>query len=211
MEADFRRRIDSASTKEAADNIRYERYQWECEQEGRLPMPRDEWQVATDRLRANQDRGLASEDTVLDSLCIQNNNYAQTPDGQLRSLITYESEEEGIATRPDGITESKWIDVKSIEKGTAYYTKQLRVQKEGALKGYPDGRQRDLAIVISNRNRTDVQPSEPLADAAVVLHRNAQTGKWSIWDKRANKDQGDWQNITDKQAASILGGTIPQY
>lgn len=208
MEADFRRRIDSASTKEAADNVRYERYLWECEQEGRLPMPRDEWQIITDRLRANQDRGQAAEDAVLNALGIQNNNYARTPDGQPRSPITYESDE-GIVTRPDGVTESKWIDVKFIEKGTAYYTEQLRAQKEGALKGYPDGKQRDLAVVLSNNNRTDVKPSEPLANAAVVIHYKAQTEKWSIWDKRANNDQGDWQNITDSQAASILGGTRP--
>ncbi|BAZ12033.1 hypothetical protein NIES4071_38610 [Calothrix sp. NIES-4071] len=159
MEADFRRRIDSASTKEAADNVRYERYQWECEQEGRLPMPRDEWQETTDRLRANQNRGQACEDAALEALGIQNNNYARTPDGQLRSPITYESDE-GIVTRPDGVTESKWIDVKSIEKGIAYYTDQLRAQKEGARHGYPDGKQRDLAVVISNSNRTDVQQAQ---------------------------------------------------
>jgi uncharacterized protein YjbI with pentapeptide repeats len=75
-------------------------------------------------------------------------------------------------------------NVKSIEQGTAYYTDQLRAQKEGALKGHPDGKQRDLAVVISNNNRTDVQPSKPLADSAKVLHRNAETGKWSLWDKR---------------------------
>ena len=51
MEADFRRRINNASTKEEADTVRYERYQWECEQEGRSSIPRNEWQETTDRLR----------------------------------------------------------------------------------------------------------------------------------------------------------------
>lgn len=100
--------------------------------------------------------------------------------------------------------------LRNILRNAAYYTDQLRAQKEGALKGHPDGKQRDLAVVISNNNRTDVQPSKPLADSAKVLHRNAQTGKWSLWDKRANKGQGGWQDITDDKAASILGGTIRQ-
>lgn len=209
MEADFRRRINSASTKEEADSVRYERYQWECEQEGRSSMARNEWQETTDRLRANQDRGQAYEDAALDALGIQNNNYSQTPDGQLRSLITYKSDE-GIVTRPDGVTESKWVDVKSQEKGTVYYTDQLRAQKEGANVGHPDGKQRNLAVVISNINQGDTQPSKPLADSAEVLHRNAQTGKWSFWDKRANKGQGGWQDISDSKAAYILGAKIPQ-
>ncbi|BAZ12032.1 hypothetical protein NIES4071_38600 [Calothrix sp. NIES-4071] len=51
---------------------------------------------------------------------------------------------------------------------------------------------------------------KPLADAAIVLHHNFETGKWSIWDKRANKAQGGWQDITDDQAASTLKGSTPQ-
>ncbi|MBW4510482.1 MAG: hypothetical protein KME64_28795 [Scytonematopsis contorta HA4267-MV1] len=170
-------------------------------------MTREEWQLATDRLRANQDKGQADEDAALEALNIQNNNYARTPDGKLRNPITYESDE-GIVTRPDGVTESKWVDVKSVDKGTVYYTEQLRAQKEGARKGHPDGKQRDLTVVLSNINRTEVQPSRPLADSADVLHRNSQNGQWSFWDKRANKGQGAWQNITDDQAASILGSEI---
>jgi|GEM_PF-4130953 hypothetical protein len=209
MEADFRRRINNALSKEEADNLRYQRYQWECEQEERSVMARDEWQETTDRLRANQNRGQEEEDAALDALNIQNNNYAQSLDGQIRSPIVYESEA-GVATRPDGVTETKWIDVKSQSEGTVYYTDQLRAQKEGAFLGHPDGKQRDLAVIISNRNRTDIQPSRPLADSVVIVHRDAQTGKWSFWDKRANKGQGGWQDITDSRAAAILGGTIPQ-
>jgi hypothetical protein len=209
MEADFRRRIKLASTKEEADSVRYERYQWECEQEGRSPISKKQWQETTDRLRANQQRGQELEDAALYAFNIQNNNYAQTPDGQLRSPILYESDE-GIVTRPDAITESNWVDVKSQEKGTVYYTDQLRAQKEGANIGHPDGKPRGLAVVISNDNRSDVQPSKPLADSAKLLHRNAQTGKWSFWDKRANKGQGGWQDISEDKAASILGGTIPK-
>lgn len=49
-----------------------------------------------------------------------------------------------------------------------------------------------------------------LSDAAVVLHHNFETGKWSFWDKRANKGQGGWQDVTDDQATSTLGGSTPQ-
>ncbi len=42
------------------------------------------------------------------------------------------------------------------------------------------------------------------------MHRDSQTGQWSIWDTRANKGQGGWTPITDGLAASTLGGSIPQ-
>jgi hypothetical protein len=210
--ADFRKRIDSAPNQEAAEDIRYERYKWECDQEGRTPLPKDEWQVATDRLRANQLRGRENEDAALEAIGVQNNNYAQTPNGQPRNPITYESQE-GVVTRPDSVTDSKWIDVKSAEQGTVYYTEQLRAQKEGAVSGHPDGRQRDLAVVISNDqvpNADNIRPSRPLADNALVFHRNSATGEWAVWDKAANRGQGGWKSITDDQAASSLGGKIPQ-
>ncbi|MBR8835452.1 MAG: hypothetical protein DSM106950_15875 [Stigonema ocellatum SAG 48.90 = DSM 106950] len=76
--------------------------------------------------------------------------------------------------------------------------------------GHPDGKQRDLAVVISNNNPNNVRPSRPLADNAIILHHNSQTGKWSIWDTRANKGQGGWIPMTDELAAYTLGGKIPQ-
>ena len=210
--ADFRKRIDEAEVngdKVEADNVRYERYKYEQEQEGRTPSSRDKWQVLNDRLRANQARGRENEDNALASTGVQNNNYAQTPDGQPRTPITYKSED-GVVTRPDGVTGSKWVDVKAVEEGTVYYTDQLRAQKEGALSGHPDGKPRDLAVVISNDNPTAVRPSKPLADNGTILHRDSQSGQWSVWNKRANKDQGGWTPVTPDQAASALGGQIPE-
>ncbi len=209
--AEFRKRIDEAKAngnKVEADNVRYERYLDECKQEGRTPKSRDDWQVATDRLRANQARGRANEDAALESAGVQNNNYAQTPDGTSRDLITYTTSE-GVVTRPDGVTDSKWVDVKSVEEGTVYYTEQLRAQKEGALSGHPDGTPRDLAVVIANKDPKAVRPSGPLADDAIVVHRNSETEQWSVWDKRANEGQGGWTPINPDQAASALGGKIP--
>jgi hypothetical protein len=209
--AEFRKRIDEAEAngnKVEADNVRYERYKYEQEQEGRTPSSRDEWQVHTDRLRANQARGRANEDAALESAGVQNNNYAQTPGGTSRDLITYTSSD-GVVTRPDGVTDSKWVDVKSVEEGTVYYTEQLRAQKEGAVSGHPDGTPRDLAVVIANKDPKAVRPSEPLANNATVVHRNSETGQWSVWDKRANNNQGGWTPIQPDQAASALGGKIP--
>jgi uncharacterized protein DUF4157 len=202
MEAEYRRRIDSATDNIVeADNIRYERHQRRAEAENRPAMDRDDWQEATDRLRENTRRGRIDEDAALESTGIQNNNYAESVAGGQRSPVTYTDPRTGITTRPDGVTDSNWVDVKSVNEGTVYFTDQLRTQMRGAAP------QRGLAVVITNPARNAVRPSGPLADAAVVVHRNSATGRWARWSPSMNDGGGGWTSISRSEASSLLGGS----
>jgi len=198
-DSNFRQRIDEAPNQAAADDVRYERYQARGGQ-----MDREEWQAATDRLRANQAQGRADEDNALNDLGIENNNYNQTSDGQPRDIVRYTSDD-GVSTRPDGVTDSHWVDVKSQSEGTVYYTQQLRAESEGAQS---DGG-KELGVIISNDDASAVRPSGPLADNATVLHNDPQTGQWSVWDTSANDGDGGWSPITQGQAKSLLNGPPP--
>ena len=64
------------------------------------------------------------------------------------------------------------------------------------------------AVVITNDNPSGVRPSGPLAENALVLHRDTKTGKWRAWDIHLNDGEGGWsRTITSEQVATLLGGT----
>ncbi|MDT5062503.1 MAG: hypothetical protein QOH63_2962 [Acidobacteriota bacterium] len=202
VERDFRRRIDSAPNEDLANDARYERHQWEAQQDGREPMPRNEWNESTARLRANAARGRVDENNTLNAGGVENNNLStSTLTGESREVVTYESTE-GVVTRPDGITDARWVDVKSIDEGTIFFDSQLRAEQEGARQAG-----KGLAVVLTNEDAAVVRPSGPLASNASVLHRNSATGEWSAWNPRANGGAGGWTPIDAGQATSILGGS----
>lgn len=200
----WRQLIDNPPPGRTADDMRYQRYRQTTLEEGRTPSARTRWDEQNARLRENSARGRLSEDQALESVGVNNNNYTTTASGQPRDVVRYDTRIDGrpISVRPDGVSGSHWIDVKSTS-GTQYYTEQLRAQAQGAQEA---GRR--LAVVLTNSGEA-VRPSGPLGDAADVFFRNSETGSWARWNIRANNGQGGWVDITADQARRMLGGTTP--
>ncbi|NOK62648.1 MAG: hypothetical protein GFH27_549293n106 [Chloroflexi bacterium AL-W] len=201
---EWRQLIDNPPPGRTADDMRYQRYRQTALEEGRTPSARTRWDEQNARLRENNARGRLSEDQALESVGVNNNNYGTTPSGQPRDVVRYDTTIDGrpISVRPDGVSSSHWIDVKSTT-GTQYYTEQLRAQAQGAQEA---GRR--LAVVLTNSGEA-VRPSGPLSDAADVFFRNSDTGNWARWNARANNGQGGWVNVTAEQAQRMLGGGTP--
>jgi len=198
LEADYRKRIDSAP-EHLKDDVRFDRHRARAKLEGRDPMKRGDWDDSVERLRASSARGTADEGAALGSVGAKNNNLVAEV-GEPRTFTVGD-----VTVRPDSITPTRVVDVKSIEKGTLFYDAQLRAEKTGAIFGGFDGKPRDLAIVMSNAERGAVRPSGPLAEAASVLHRNNVTGRWSFWDKAVNNGAGGWTDLTKDAAKALLG------
>lgn len=191
---------------EEAMRVRRERYLQDCEREDKPVMPADKWREAAVRAQENRLRGRADEDTALSRASVDNNNYTQTADGRPRQVQRY-IDSNGYETRPDGVSDTHWIDVKSTNAAEIYNTEQLRAEREGAV---TDGKRQ--AVIISNDNYQTTSLSDPLAKApnTDILHRNSETGQWRQWDGTANAGKGAWSGeFGDDQAASILGGTPP--
>ena len=133
---------------------------------------------------------------------MDNNNYTETADGQPRQVQRY-VDSNGYDTRPDGVSDTHWIDVKSTNASTIYDTEQLRAEREGAV----DAGKRQ-GIIISNDDYQATRLSGPLSEAenTDILHRNSDTGQWRQWNQRTGTWSGEFG---DNQAASILGGTLP--
>ncbi len=198
-DVEWRKLIDNPPPGKTADDMRFARHQ----QNSKNPLPRDKWEQAKEQLDENRARGRADEDSTLDAAGVEKNNYATDNAGNPRDVVQYEVD--GVTTRPDGITDTKVVDIKSIDEGTIFYTEQLRAQKKGAQSGAIGGKKRDLAVVLSNPEPAKVRPSDPLADNAAVLHRNPTTGQWSKWDKRLNRGAGGWREISESDAKKALG------
>lgn len=203
---EWRQLIDNPPPGKTPNDMRYERYRQQALAEGReSPLPREKWERANQILRENQARGRVNEDKALSAAGVENNNYAEAA-GKPRRVVEYPNGDEVV--RPDGITDTKVIDVKSINEGTVYYTDQLAAEKLGARSGVPGGKPRDLAVVIANDNPAVVRPSSPLANNATVLHHHSQTGTWSAWDRTANNGLGGWLPISAGDAVTTLGGAV---
>jgi hypothetical protein len=209
IEKKYRDKINDAEAKgdqKKADDWRYKRNKEIREVKGLPKLKREEWDEMKDRIRENQERGGEDEDDALEKLGVQNNNHA-TDDktGEDREIVTHTSKGEGVTVRPDGVTDSHWLDNKSKadEDGVVYNEKQQRAEKEGAQK---EGK--ELGIIISSDDHTAVRPSAPLAEEAdVILHRDTETGKWRVWDKDANDGEGGWSKaMPAKEAAKLVGG-----
>lgn len=201
---EWRQLIDNPPPGRTADDMRYQRYRQRSLDEGETPLARNEWDEASARIRENSARGRLDEDNTLDELGINNNNYSTTPSGQPRDVVRYDTTIDGrpVSVRPDGVSDSHWIDVKSTTD-TQYFTEQLRAQAQGAQEA---GRR--LAVVLTNGGEA-VRPSGPLSDAADVFFRNSETGNWARWDVRANNGLGGWIDITADQARRMMGGVTP--
>ncbi|MBI5877237.1 MAG: hypothetical protein HZB53_06280 [Chloroflexi bacterium] len=215
-ESEWRSFIDNPPKGKTGDDMRYLRYLQHFREENgsiRGAMDRSDWQAVKDVLEANRARGRVDEDNALASAGVENNNYTtSTVTGDARDIVRYESKKvspgEVIETRPDGVTEKYWVDVKATEQDTIFYTEQLKVQKEGAAKEKPP---RKLAVIITNDNPGGVRPSNVLETEALVLHRDSKTGKWRMWDTRLNDGQGGWGSaITKEDVSKLLGGATPR-
>lgn len=177
QEAQFSERIDEVGVREgrdAADVIRLERYKARCDAEGRTPDSDRKWYEKLEQLRENREKGKEDENQVLELLGVDNNNYAKTSDGQEREVKVYKSED-GVTTRPDGVTDKCWIEVKSINEGVVYNTGQLEAQKEGAQY---DG-EKNLVVIITSNDRDTVRPSGPLSEEVDVYHYSKEIKEWS--------------------------------
>lgn len=149
------------------------------------------------------------EDATLGAAGVPNNNSA-TIDGQPRTIVTY-TDSKQVTTRPDGVTDSCWVDVKSAgregaERAVVYDTAQLRAQREGAGAGWPDGRERGRAVILTSGDREENRPSRDLAKGSIVLHRatGGEGDEWSRWDPRLKDRQGDWRPIPAEDARAAL-------
>ncbi|MDQ2645727.1 MAG: DUF6531 domain-containing protein [Myxococcota bacterium] len=222
QEADFRRRIDAAEArgdKKAADDVRHERNSQKRANRdpAQDPMPRQDWDESNERIRNNSERGRVHEDNALDDLGVQNNNRDTDADGKPRDITTYDNEGGEGKTRPDGVTDSSVVDVKSVPPGrdadgnprTVYQTEQLRSQKAGA----GDEGKQHVTVISSDGPADDTRPSRNLGDSEnggsdAVLHRDntAEPGReWSQWDPEANNGEGGWQPISSQDARSVVG------
>ncbi|MFZ5893119.1 MAG: RHS repeat-associated core domain-containing protein [Myxococcota bacterium] len=218
QEADFRRRIDNAPNEQAANDVRFERNSAKRanREPPQPPMDRGDWDASNQRLRDNSDRGRVHEDNALNDLGVQNNNRNTDADGNSRDPVTYPHESGEGETRPDGVSDTSVVDVKSVPPGrdpdgnprTVYQTDQLRSQKSGAAE---DGKQH-VTVISSDGPANDTRPSNTLGNpdkggSDAVLHRDNTTGQMSQWDPTANDGKGGWEPITNDAARSVVGGT----
>jgi hypothetical protein len=189
----------------AADDARYELNKLSREQRGLPELSREEWELLNDRAHQNQQRGRQDEDRILEDVGVENNNYATTNDGTKRNVVIHTTKD-GVSTRPDGISDTHWIDVKS-KKGddqTVYNTEQIKAEREGAMR---EGKEH--AVVISGSDLSAARPSggkTGLSGKSEVYHQNSETGAWSYWNPKANKGQGGWTPVDYEDVKSSLGG-----
>lgn len=208
-DAEYRALIDEAKRNgnhEEAMRLRRERYLRDCERDNKPVMPADKWREAAERAQENRLRGRVDEDQALSHAGVDNNNYIKNADESDRTITRY-IDSKGYETRPDGVSDTHWIDVKSTKADTVYDTEQIRAEREGAI---ADGKRQ--GVIISNDDYQATKPSGPLAKSkrTDILHRDSVTGKWRQWDQEANGRRGGWsEEFGDDHAASILGGTVP--
>jgi hypothetical protein len=164
------RQAEAEGNQDLADDIRYERYLHEKEFEGGKPLSKEEWLEATNRLRENSRLGFEAEQTVLDEIGVQNNNRLSGSD-----RVFYTDEQYG-ATIPDAVTDTAWIDVKSINRNSTtfgnsdevfvqYDTEQMRAQRRGAMQD----KGKEHVVVLTGDDASRLRPSRPLADESLVL------------------------------------------
>ena len=185
---------------------RRERYVAECAAAGPPPkpvMPYNEWEAAAVRAQDNSSRGRLNEDAALDSAGLDNNNNGNPPK-------TYGKPPN--QTRPDAFSKGKAVDVKSVpdtpgpdgEPRKVYDTDQMNKQRNGAAND-PDG-EKGHAVIISNGDRDNVEPSGPLADKSTVVHHNPDDDSWSKWTpaNEENGEPGGWDDISKRTARRML-------
>ena len=115
-------------------------------------------------------------------------------------------------TRPDAFSKGKAVDVKSVpdtpgpdgEPRKVYDTDQMNKQRKGAAND-PDG-EKGHAVIISNGDRDNVEPSGPLADKSTVVHHNPDDDSWSKWTpaNEENVEPGGWDDISKRTARRML-------
>jgi RHS repeat-associated protein len=182
QEAHFRRRIGDADARgdlNGANQARYDRHLTTAENQGKTPLSPRAWQPIANNALSNGERGRAHENAVLRDLGIENNNYG--------SPETWPTPK-GVDTRPDAVTDRSVIDVKSMPdeppRRTYNDSDQLRGERDMAAQSG-----KAHVVILTNGNRDNVKPSEPLARPAeepggpqtTVYHRDHR-GTWSLWN-----------------------------
>lgn len=211
--------IDEPPEGLSADDIRFLRYSYNALSQGREVASREDWQAMLGLVRQNNQRGRSTEDETLNQLGIENNNY-NTSGGAKRKVVLFASpnmqysDGSPIVTRPDGISPSHWVDVKSIESKTPIYhnTQQLRAQREGArLEG------RRSAVIFTSQGVIP-KPSTSLADQSVgadVIYWRKSTRlpdgqeqvQWAQWQQEAVS--GQWQPVSFDAVKKSIAVTSP--
>lgn len=189
---------------EAADQARYELNQLKRQRNGLPPLTREEWQPLKEGAHESKRRGKQREDSVLDSVGVENNNYSKDRAGEKRKVVTY-TDKDGVTTRPDGISDTHWIDVKSFKDGSqgavARNTAQIIAERRGA-----QAQGKEHAIIIDSDDLSVARPSKKIS-GSTVFHHDKKTGTWSIWDSEAKNKKGGWVTVDHEDVKSSLGGS----
>jgi hypothetical protein len=236
MEAYFRDRIDSPPRGVDPDAVRYERHCARSRRKGRKPLEPEDWDRKRQAFEASTQAGKVEENKALDDLGIQNNNAATDASGAPRDIHQFSTMvpqrktavEEGASplkgtmkatTRPDGVTDTYYIDVKRVDPSAKRPVidddQQMRAERLGGQRGKgPDGKKRKHAVIIvseSGPTGPAARPSSGLADSGSDIYFRDQTsGDWYKWDKTLNGGKGGWSAPTTKaKVMAELGATAP--
>jgi hypothetical protein len=193
--ADFRSKINNASTPEIADDFRYERNQVSRENRGLEPITREQWNVKNNQIRLNQVRGVEAENEARTALStylnkdLDNNNIGKTQKS--------ESGTDPLPTsRPDSLGDGIVHEHKHFTgsgDNVVYNTDQMKAQRDGF-----EGLEHHVTIssdgpVNLDGVKPNPRPSGPLVkEGSQVSYYDINEKKIThIWDI----DDGVWLEV----------------
>ena len=205
-DAEWRKKIDAAKAAGdavEAQRLRRQRYLQRRAEKGETPQSLEQWEKSTYQVRKNAAKGRAAETKALDELGIPNNNTLETAkDGKIRTYPDPPIKGEP-SCRPDGVTDSHWVDIKATNQPVVYRSDQQNLERMGAQ---ADGGKK-LGIVIV----TDVpkggtpgpRPSKPLSRQATVVASDGK-GNWWRWSNTADGGKGGWKSASEGDVKGML-------
>ena len=231
MEAYYRNRIDHPPEDVNPDAVRYERHRARSRRGNREPDKPAEWDSERIAFQERSEAARVEENKTLDELGIQNNNRARDASGTRRDIHEFSTmvprekvapgkaaKQKLVPTRPDGVSDSHYVDVKKIEPTTERQviddTQQMRAERMGGKRGKgPDGEPREHAVIIVSDKGENVlpqaTPSRGLARTdSEIYYRDQKSEEWFKWDKTLAGGKGGWAGPVDKSVVKAeLGGT----
>jgi hypothetical protein len=197
---------------DAAHRARYELNQLRLEVKNKPGTTFEQWKVKNDNIAESRGIGTPRSKVIGDDLGLVNNDYNTTRDGQPREPVYYHDPITGKASRPDQLSDSHVVEIKSFKDGTqnpkVSNTGQTDIQRQGAE---ADGK-KHAVIMDTSGSRDSARPSRELSrQESEVYHQNRETGEWSRWDPEAKGGKGAWEKeiLTTREVSEALGGKLP--
>ena len=191
FEKHYRDAIDAAGKNSPqADALRYERHLVRTRRKElnsksskstrKPPKTKDpvKWENGRQKLSGDSKRGMGEKNDRLAELGITDNDTAPSTGEGVMQFPTMVPQRPGSSknvkktTRPDGVTDTHFIESKSIEATpenranprsvTVDETQQTRAQRLGGKRGKPDGKKRDHAVFVITERADPNNPASPL-------------------------------------------------